>query len=170
MNTTATQAPEFAGKTAEQWNDMATGAHREAADSFERCDTDGFLSQWASTQMAQRYWHLARIAALGGYLVQEVPADLATGEIIRGQWRDAAHGRGWCPADRAKPWLFPSYARKGATRRAKNEAKGYVMVCALVPQELNRRTMQTDPDVTAEWIVLDASDERWVDPYQDEKN
>jgi len=44
-------------RTAQDFRDEATAAHQRAADSFERSDTDGFLSQWAaglSGQLATR--------------------------------------------------------------------------------------------------------------------
>ena len=34
--------------TAQEHREAAARHYQEAADSFERCDTDGFLSQWAA--------------------------------------------------------------------------------------------------------------------------
>lgn len=51
-----------ATKTADEYRAMAQGSYRSAEESFERCDTDGFLSQWASGTMAQKYETLARLA------------------------------------------------------------------------------------------------------------
>lgn len=44
----------------------ASACIQEAADSFERCDTDGFLSQWASGINASLYERKAEIAENGG--------------------------------------------------------------------------------------------------------
>jgi hypothetical protein len=50
----------------------AAAADQAAYDSFERCDTDGFLTQWASGLTAQEKRAQARIAEAGG--VAEFPA------------------------------------------------------------------------------------------------
>lgn len=52
-------------RTGEQWRALAAEAGRESAESFERCDSDGFLSQWASQQMQSRYLSMAAIADEG---------------------------------------------------------------------------------------------------------
>src|SRR5690606_26317917 len=63
---------EAARKKAEELREMARGRDREAADSFDRCDTDGALSQWASGINAQKYRLQADIAENGG--MWEFPA------------------------------------------------------------------------------------------------
>jgi len=40
-------------KTSQQYEQEALDHKREASESFDRCDTDGFLSQWASGVNAQ---------------------------------------------------------------------------------------------------------------------
>jgi len=53
-------------QTAEQL-DAAAAAHRkEAADSFDRCDTDGFISQWASGICTREAELQAEIVRNGG--------------------------------------------------------------------------------------------------------
>lgn len=49
-------------KTAEQYRKGSRQHEQNAADSFERCDTDGFLSQWASQQNARIEDALADLA------------------------------------------------------------------------------------------------------------
>lgn len=53
-------------KTAEQFRAEAAQHDRDAAESFERCDTDGFLSQWASGINGQCARANAKIAEAGG--------------------------------------------------------------------------------------------------------
>lgn len=53
-------------KTAEYHRQEATDCLQTAHDSFERCDTDGFLSQWANQTMARRHTLAAQIAENGG--------------------------------------------------------------------------------------------------------
>lgn len=45
---------------------MAADAHRRSEESFQRCDTDGFLSQWASDITGRQYSMQAEIAEAGG--------------------------------------------------------------------------------------------------------
>jgi hypothetical protein len=52
--------------TAEELRAGAEQRREEAAASFERCDTDGFLSQWASGITARLYEQQAKIAEAGG--------------------------------------------------------------------------------------------------------
>ncbi len=53
-------------KTAAEFNADAAKHTRDADESFDRCDTDGFVSQWASGINARVAQANARIAANGG--------------------------------------------------------------------------------------------------------
>ena len=53
-------------ETAETYRDEAAAHRQEAHDSFERCDTDGFVSQWASGINARLADAKAKIAEDGG--------------------------------------------------------------------------------------------------------
>jgi hypothetical protein len=59
-------------ETAEFIRAKAAECRKSAQDSFERCDTDGFLSQWASGITAEQYEKQAQIVDNGG--VWEFPA------------------------------------------------------------------------------------------------
>jgi hypothetical protein len=52
--------------TPNELRDQAAAARREATESFERCDTDGFLSQWASGLTASKLDLEADIREAGG--------------------------------------------------------------------------------------------------------
>lgn len=52
--------------TSTQLREQARQHDRDAHDSFERCDTDGFLSQWASGLNAQKLRRQADITDNGG--------------------------------------------------------------------------------------------------------
>lgn len=52
--------------TAAEYRQMAQERRERSAESFERCDTDGFLSQWASDLTAQQYDLQADILDNGG--------------------------------------------------------------------------------------------------------
>jgi len=51
---------------AEMYRAEEKRCHQDSIDSFERCDTDGFLSQWASDQMAGKYRLMAQLAEEDG--------------------------------------------------------------------------------------------------------
>lgn len=53
-------------KTADDYRKEADAADKRARDSFERCDTDGFLSQWASGLSARLARRKAEILDNGG--------------------------------------------------------------------------------------------------------
>lgn len=53
-------------KTPETLRAEAAAADQAAADSFDRCDTDGFLTQWASGLTAQQKRMEADLAEAGG--------------------------------------------------------------------------------------------------------
>ena len=57
---------ERATKTAEEYRAEATRHNRTAEESFERSDTDGFLSQWASGVSERKASALARLAENDG--------------------------------------------------------------------------------------------------------
>lgn len=58
--------PEFKSEAGEALRAQAKKDRQDAHDSFERCDTDGFLSQWASQVMASQREREANLADRGG--------------------------------------------------------------------------------------------------------
>lgn len=123
--TDTTYASTFAGKTPAQWREEARRAREERAASWERCDTDGFLSQWASGVMADRYDHLAEIAENGGTIETVALFDL------EGRYIDARHVEGrygwvwvWDDAEGNAVWFNESSAQKEETRIKNNAKKG----------------------------------------------
>jgi hypothetical protein len=52
--------------TATELRQQATKHAQDAIDSFDRCDTDGFLSQWASGVMSQKKSLEADLLEAGG--------------------------------------------------------------------------------------------------------
>ncbi|MFZ4434583.1 MAG: hypothetical protein ACOYOQ_15430 [Microthrixaceae bacterium] len=73
----------------------AAEARAEAAASFERVDTDGFVSQWASGINAQLADAKADLIEAGG--VAEFPAlfDVDTGEWVPSKLIDTRYGTAW---------------------------------------------------------------------------
>lgn len=58
--------------TADELREQARQYEQKAQDSFDRCDTDGFLSQWASGLSAQLCRAKAEITENGGVMPFEV--------------------------------------------------------------------------------------------------
>lgn len=127
----------FQGKTAAEWRAMAVSNRQRSAESFERCDTDGFLSQWAGDQMAARYEQCATIAEDGGMECTAI-FDLE-GNWIDARLVDTQYGLSWVHEDENgnTKWFNESQARNEKTRIANNAKKGYYVGEALFEAELN---------------------------------
>jgi hypothetical protein len=122
-----------ADHTPAEWREMATKARQQSADSFQRCDTDGFLSQWASDQMATRYDRLADIAANGGKSDFQALTDLE-GNLMDARYIETRYGWSWAITTQGGTvWFNESQARNGARRRAAHERKGYRIVTVRCP-------------------------------------
>lgn len=68
-------------KTASEYRALAADCRRRSAESFDRCDTDGYLSQWASDQMAVQYEANAQRVESGGVQIT-VLVEISTGKIV----------------------------------------------------------------------------------------
>lgn len=113
-------------KTPEEWREMARNCFRQEQESFERSDTDGFLSQWASSVMGQLYRTLADVAENGGVADFRMLAD-AEGNIIEGA-REVKTRYGWRWVTPDGVWFSPSHDSNEERRKAKNLAKGFQFV------------------------------------------
>lgn len=109
----------------------ANEAEQEAADSFERCDTDGFLSQWASTLTARKLRAQADLADAGGEIECSALFNL-DGTVASTHLASGKYGPFWVLNDEAterfgKRFYTASGAAKAATRRRNNRAKGFTI-------------------------------------------
>lgn len=118
-----------ADHTPAEWRNMRADSVRREAESWERSDTDGFLSQWASQCMARLYSYLAELAENNGVETFIGLADMA-GNLLDAKIVDGKYGPVWCirQADGSAKWFNESSARKGATRKAAHDRKGYKLV------------------------------------------
>lgn len=73
---------ERATKTEAEYLADERGDYAAKEESFERCDTDGFLSQWAHDQLARKNRLLANLARNDGRVFVAVYVDPETGETI----------------------------------------------------------------------------------------
>jgi hypothetical protein len=91
------------GMTAAQCREQARQARQRSAESFERSDTDGFLSQWASDLTAQRWEQQAKLVEAGGTWPFSALFDAETGEMVPAKVVTTRYGRKWavfaCDAD-----------------------------------------------------------------------
>ncbi len=94
---------------------------QEAHDSFERCDTDGFLSQWASDLTADKKRLEADLIEAGGVITIVGPVT-EDGDPVRFKTVDTRYGRKWLVLDDnddAVAWLdiasvnLNTYRKKG---------------------------------------------------------
>lgn len=112
--------------TGDQWRTKAKEARLTEAESFDRCDTDGFLSQWANQRLQYGYLDNAKVADAGH--VQSRPAifDL-DGELlsIRTGVNDWGNDYWIVDGENGRTFLNESQAQKLATARKNNEKKGF---------------------------------------------
>lgn len=118
----------YDGKNAIEWYGEANAARRRAHDSFERSDTDGFMSQAASETMALQYEASARLAEQGG--MAEFPALMDTdGNLVPARLVRTHYGQAWMlldeKGDSTGEWVNPSRASTAAKRNAAMAKKGY---------------------------------------------
>lgn len=116
--------------TAEAHREAARAHYQEAEDSYQRCDTDGFLTQWAHGLMGRMENAQAAIEEDGG--MSEFPAlfDLE-GNPVPAKLVSTQFGEAWGllsdedPRSPFKGWFNPSKARNEGTRIKNNAKKGY---------------------------------------------
>lgn len=114
--------------TAEALHAEAQAHYEEQAASFERCDTDGFVSQWASGIMGDLARVKARLVEQGGESEFHALFDL-DGNVISTHEGYGQYGRYYVLTDEAEArfgrrFISPSGAQKIETRRKNNRAKG----------------------------------------------
>lgn len=105
-------------KTAEVYRQMAADCRSRRAESFERCDTDGFLSQWASDYNARKFDLCADLVE-NDYLTEF--SGLYFGEErIPAKVIDGKFGQSWLLREDAAERFGRKYIPCGTGRIAKN--------------------------------------------------
>jgi hypothetical protein len=90
---------------AENLRAQAAEHRRNAAESFDRCDTDGFLSQWASGMNADLADRNADIAEHGGvWTFERVILERADGTPLDARAVQTRYGKRW-RVDADDAWL-----------------------------------------------------------------
>jgi hypothetical protein len=81
--------------TPAEYRALSLDAHNRKIESFDRCDTDGFLSQWALDCMSNKYAKMAQLAEQDFQAAFETLADL-DGNLVPCREIDTKFG--WCYA------------------------------------------------------------------------
>lgn len=120
--TVSTAVTPEAAEKAKALRNKAGDNRQSAQDSFDRCDTDGFLSQWASGICAQRDDHAADVAELGGLWTFPALFDL-NGKLVAAKLIQTAYGLRWGvlqtddPNSSVVKWLAFAPARKSTLEK-----------------------------------------------------
>lgn len=150
---------------AAKYRQEARGNDRDAQESYERCDTDGFLSQWAHGQMAHRYYRAADILEAGGCAEFIALFDLE-GNLVPAKYMQTKFGYAWALLEvnedesiqRIVGWFNESNARNEETARKNNAKKGYALGTVRAACFLNLRDgriVRTDGDFSSKVEILD---------------
>lgn len=120
--------------TPAEWREQAADCRRREQESWERSDSDGFLSQWALTQMASRYELLATVAEQGGTAELCKLAD-AEGNVLDARQVDTMYGLAWVydGPDGNAVWFRESEHKNPEVAAARNLAKGHQIIFPRVP-------------------------------------
>jgi hypothetical protein len=131
--TTTTENP--TRPTAAYCREQAAASRQRSAESWDRSDTDGFLSQWASDTTASE-WDLKAELAEDGWTAEFVALFDLDGNMIPAKEINGTYGPVWMLLDehgRKRGWFNMSGAQKAATRRANNAKKGVYVGLVRVP-------------------------------------
>ena len=128
-------------------------AHRQEREaSFERCDTDGFLSQWASGLSAQLADRQADIVESGGKSWFNILVNAETGEWVPSKLIDARYGTTWAILDRETGRFTGEFVKAFPRRRSTMTKKGYAEAKGLYPAKAKVNGRGTGLSGTA-WVT-----------------
>lgn len=138
-----------ADRTYAEWEEMAAkfdqeseGEARDKAASFDSCDTDGFLSQWASDVVSRQYMAAAMLARAHGLAEHDALFDAETGELVAAKIVDGNYGQQWAilnetnPGGRPLRWITRSTAETYARQQKFYRRKGFTLGRVLAPSQI----------------------------------
>lgn len=131
---------DFKDMTPTQLREYAQSCRRQSAESFERCDTDGFLSQKANDVTAQVYDYQAEIVENGGRASFLCLFDL-DGNVVPAVYVESNFGYRemvWMLLDGRRgcgKYFTPSKAKKEGVARINDAKKGYYVGYADAPAQ-----------------------------------
>jgi len=112
------------GMTVEFCQEQAYGKRKAKRDSFERCDTDGFVSQWASGIGAAQWELKAAVVRDGGYAPFQVLVD-SDGVVVSCRNFTNDYGTAWLVRDEHQARIGRTFIpadgshREGSRRRSR---------------------------------------------------
>lgn len=149
-----------ARKKAAELREMARGKDQDAVDSFDRCDTDGALSQWASGITADKYRLQADIAENGGMWPFPALFDLE-GNLVPAREAYGQYGAFWSLLDadgnRTGQTFNESKAQSDKVKIRNDARKGYYVGSVLAPA----RVVTRGQSVTSVACHIDRNDGGW---------
>lgn len=112
-------APEgkYAGRDAAQWRQDSAKQATASYESFERCDTDGFLSQWAHNLNSSLDSRKVDLARRNGKSVFAVVCDKTTGEVVAHKVISGTYGDSYVVRDEHQARLGRKFLPVGANSR-----------------------------------------------------
>lgn len=149
--------------TAEALREKAAQHTQDANESWERSDTDGFLSQWASGINAQLANAQARIVDNGG--VAQFPALFTVdGEFVPARPIESKYGTRWMVLDtagKATGEFLPYFPKRRDTLAKRGYVEGFVTRPAWARCEGSGRGLSGLCSVR---VVAFPTDEPWEQP------
>lgn len=151
---------EAARQKAGELRELGRQREQESRDSFDRCDTDGFLSQWASGINAEKYRLQADIAENGGVwhfpALFDLEGNLVPAREVRGQY-----GSFWSLLDadgnRTGGTFSESRAQNEKIRLRNDARKGFYVGLVLAPA----RVVTRGQSATSVACFIDRNDGGW---------
>lgn len=115
-------------------DDEAISNYLESEKSFDRSDTDGFLSQWANNIVGRRKQYQAELLRDGGYSYFPGLYDRETGERVKAKLISGRYGLCWAFCDESGEFTgeFISYNADNS-KRSKQYKLGYWVKDELAP-------------------------------------
>jgi len=122
------------GGTPQELRDRAAAHDGKAVESFDRCDTDGFVSQWADGIMADVDRLAAKIMQDNGYHRFAALYD-STGTLINAWEIETRYGWAWkiTGPDGSVRWERESRAQNWRNRIKANARKGFFVGSVMLP-------------------------------------
>jgi len=81
-------------KRIQELEKLSSKSWQDSIDSFDRCDTDGFLSQWASSSMSHQYKLEAQLVA-DGYMTEFFTLADMDGNLVPCKQLETRYGTSW---------------------------------------------------------------------------
>jgi hypothetical protein len=121
----------YEGRTAAEWREASAASYRARQESWERSDTDGSLSQWASGITGRLDEAKAELAENDGMMETRALFNLdGTIASVHNGW--GQYGEWWLLNDASaarfgKKFFSPSSANTAAKRYANDKKKGFTV-------------------------------------------